>query len=135
MTSLNGQCLCGGVEFSIVTDEPVRADACHCSQCRRWSGHHWASVNGPIDSLFFTRGDGKLKWYRASDFARRGFCGECGSSLFWHADGLEKYKDRVAVALGALVEPTGLKLGVHIFVADKGDYYDIGDGLPQKNQY
>lgn len=135
MTSLSGRCLCGGVEFSIVADEPERADACHCTQCRRWSGHYWASVNGSIGSLSFSKGEDRLKWYRASDSARRGFCGECGSSLFWHADGLEKHKDRVAVALGALDEPTGLKLGVHIFVADKGDYYDISDGLPQKEQY
>ncbi len=36
------------------------------------------------------------------------------------------------VAMGALDGPTGLRLARHIFVADKGDYYDIADGLPQE---
>jgi hypothetical protein len=48
------------------------------------------------------------------------------------ADKPGRYKDRIAVALGALDAPTGLKMAEHIFVADKGDYYDIADGLAQK---
>ena len=32
---------------------------------------------------------------------------------------------------GAFHAPTGLKGEAHIFVADKGDYYSIDDGLPQ----
>jgi hypothetical protein len=35
------------------------------------------------------------------------------------------------VALGALDGATGVQLERHIFVAEKGDYYDIADGLPQ----
>jgi hypothetical protein len=35
----------------------------------------------------------------------------------------------LGVAMGAFASPTGTKLTVHIFVADKGDYYDILDGL------
>ncbi len=71
--------------------------------------------------------DGPVRWFRSSDSARRGFCPDCGSSLFWQADGA----DRVSVAPGAVDAPTGLHLAGHIFVADKGDYYDIADGLPQ----
>jgi hypothetical protein len=36
--------------------------------------------------------------------------------------------------MGAFDGPTGTKLTKHIFVADKGDYYDIADGLPQNQQ-
>jgi hypothetical protein len=36
--------------------------------------------------------------------------------------------------MGAFDAPTGTKLEMHIFVADKGDYYDIADGLPQNPQ-
>jgi hypothetical protein len=119
------------VAFSIDPDAFDNRTACHCSQCRRWSGHYWASVSGPIDLFSIDKGEEKLKWHHASDFARRGFCSECGSSLFWHAHGLDDHKDRIAVAFGALNSPTALKLKEHIFVADKGDYYEIGDGLPQ----
>lgn len=36
--------------------------------------------------------------------------------------------------MGAFDAPTDTRLAVHIFVADKGDYYDIADGLPQNQQ-
>jgi hypothetical protein len=68
-----------------------------------------------------------LCWYQSSAKVRRGFCGECGSTLFWEPQG----QDRVAVAMGAFDLPTGTQLGIHIFVASKGDYYQIADGLPQ----
>lgn len=127
-----GRCLCGAVVFSLDAKAFDDRSACHCSQCRRWSGHVWASVSGPRARLHIQTGEDKVKWHHASDFARRGFCSECGASLFWHAEGLEDYKHRIAVAFGALDNPTGLQLKEHIFVADKGDYYDIADGLPQK---
>ncbi len=132
--SLTGQCLCGDVSFSFAREDLKSVDACHCGQCRQWSGNYWASVNISFDALKFTS-DGTFTWYRASNYARRGFCSKCGSSLFWHADKLDDHKDRVAVALGSLNGPTGLALTEHIFVADKGDYYDIADGLPQKQKY
>lgn len=73
---------------------------------------------------------GEVRWYAASDIARRGFCGRCGSFLFWQANG----SDRISFALGAIDGPTGLRVARHIFVADKGDYYLIADGAPQEPQ-
>ena len=135
MANVTGRCLCGEIEFLIAANKFENPSACHCGQCRRWSGHYWPTVNGPIADLVISKGEDKLKWYRASNFARRGFCSECGSSLFWNAEGVKEHKDRIAVALGALDAPTGVKLEEHIFVADKGDYYEINDGLSQKAQY
>ena len=126
--------MCGAVAFEFLADE-TRVHACHCSQCRAWSGHVWASVNAPYDSLKFKNGEDGLSWFRSSDYARRGFCQECGSALFWHADKLDDYKHRVAVAAGAVDAPNVLAMAEHIFVADKGGYYEIGDGLPQKEKY
>lgn len=109
--------------------------ACHCAQCRRWSGHHWASVNVPANGLVITKGEESLRWFRSSDHARRGFCRECGSALFWHADRLDDHKSRIAIGAGSLDAPTNSMLAVHIFVADKGDYYELKDGLPQKKTF
>jgi hypothetical protein len=80
------------------------------------------------DSYLTVTGD--ICWFAASDFAKRGFCPTCGSFLFWKANG----ETGTAVSLGALDGPTGLHLARHIFVADKGDYYDINDGVPQEEQ-
>lgn len=131
---MTGRCLCGAIAFE-ATGDRAGATACHCSQCRRWSGHHWASVNVPVASLVVTKGEESLKWHRSSDYARRGFCRECGSALFWHADKLDDYKDRIAIGAGALDAPTHVALQEHIFVRDKGDYYGITDGLPQKQTF
>ena len=122
VTEFTGRCLCGQISFRGTYDQDHGLKACHCSQCRRWSGHVWAAILPRSLDI-----QGQPKWYRASDIARRGFCEGCGSSLFWQRDG----SDIIDVAAGAIDNPTGLRLLGHIFVADKGDYYDIADGLPQ----
>lgn len=123
-----GSCLCGAVTFE-VSGELATPDACHCSQCRKQSGHYWAATDVP-KSRVTIHGEDSLTWYQASEKARRGFCSTCGSFLFWDAIG----KDEFGIAMGAFDGPTGVKLGLHIFVADKGDYYEIADGLPQNPQ-
>ena len=72
-------------------------------------------------------GEDSLAWYAASGFAKRGFCKTCGSALFWKRDGA----DRVSILAGAFDLPSGLAAERHIFVAGKGDFYAIADGLPQ----
>ncbi len=124
MTPLLGRCLCGAITFR-VTAPPTDASACHCSQCRRQSGNYWASANVPATALEI---EGEPRWVAASPMARRGFCADCGSFLFWQGTG----ETSVAFALGALDTPTGLRIERHIFTADKGDWYDIADGLPQR---
>lgn len=120
---LRGQCLCGDVRFE-VAGTPRGAAICHCGQCRKQSGHVWASAFVPEAELTIT---GTPAWYEASGMAKRGFCPRCGSFLFWSAHD----EDTISFALGALDAPTGITLERHIFVEDKGDYYDISDGLPQ----
>ena len=121
-----GSCLCGLVTFTIDGDLKP-GDACHCSQCRKQSGHFWASTDVPEDRIVIAGGD-NLTWYQASEKVRRGFCKICGSFLFW--DPL--HQPRIAVAMGSLDKPVHATLSHHIFVSDKGDYYDIADGLPQE---
>jgi hypothetical protein len=120
-----GSCLCGAVTFE-VSGALGAPDACHCSQCRRQSGHFWASTDVPRDALTL-HGANNLSWFRSSERVRRGFCSTCGSSLFWEPIG----KDMIAIAMGAFDRPTGTSLAMHIHVADKGDYYEITDGVPQ----
>ncbi len=120
-----GSCLCGAVRFT-VEGELEPAIACHCTQCRKTSGHYWVSAGVPRKALKVD-GEFNVAWFRSSEQAQRGFCSTCGASLFWDPVG----QDRVAVALGAFEAPTGARIEKHIFVADKGDYYEITDGLPQ----
>ena len=121
---LKGSCNCKSVTFEVRANWKG-ASNCHCGQCRKQSGHVWASAFAPVGDIAIT---GEPQWYRSSDAAQRGFCPTCGAFLFWKHDA----EDTMSFALGALDGPTGLHLQKHIFVADKGDYYEIADGVPQK---
>ncbi|MBU6395395.1 MAG: GFA family protein [Sphingomonadales bacterium] len=120
-----GSCLCGAVRFTVAGDLPP-PDACHCSQCRKQTGHFLASTDVLKTVLTIDQTEA-LAWFMSSENVRRGFCRTCGSTLFWEP----LNRERIAVAMGAFDTPTGTSLGHHIFVADKGDYYAITDGLPQ----
>ena len=120
-----GSCLCGAVRFN-VEGELNGGDGCHCVQCRKHSGHYFASTD-VLKSALTIESESDLAWYQSSERVRRGFCSRCGSSLFWDPIQSEK----IAIALGAFDGPTGTRLHMHIFTAEKGDYYDIADGLPQ----
>jgi len=72
-----------------------------------------------------------LKWYRSSADIQRGFCNRCGGNIFWKPDsGSDIY-----VTVGTLDRPTGLRLSEHIYVGSKSDYYELTDGLPQKEKW
>jgi hypothetical protein len=117
-----GGCLCGAVRY--VVAGPLRdVVVCHCGRCRRTHGHVAAySACARADLVVQERG--ALRWYEA-DGRARGFCGVCGASLFWRAEG----RPTISVAAGTLDAPTGLRTVAHIFTADQGDYYAIdGDG-------
>lgn len=119
-----GRCLCGGVRYR-VEGELRDAVACHCAQCRKITGHHAAFSACRNEDLVF-ESDKTLAWYESSPSVRRGFCGKCGSTLFWD----DRSRDYIAVAAGALDQPTGIRLTKHIYVSDKGDYYRIEGCAP-----
>lgn len=122
-----GGCLCGGVRYTLTA--PLREIiACHCSQCRRTSGHFVAATSVPTSALVLDRSD-TLAWYVSSAAAERGFCNRCGGNLFWrptHAGATD-----ISIMAGTIDPPTGVRIGAHIFVRDKSDYYAIDDGVPQ----
>lgn len=119
---MKGSCLCGAVGYTV--SGPMRpVIACHCTQCRKTSGHHVAATSAPRETVAVS---GDVRWFRSSGTARRGFCPVCGSNLFWDGPGAN-----LSIMAGTLDGRTGLRLAAHIFCADKGDYYEIADGLPQ----
>ena len=128
---IRGSCECGEVTFSVIGPLSPTV-ACHCSQCRKTSGHYWAATEVPSTNLSLIKDRG-LKWYRSSDQARRGFCVGCGSSLFWEADG----EGTINIGAGTLDDlPSGATtFAKHIFMAHKGTYYDVADGLPQSDAW
>lgn len=126
---ITGGCECKKVRFEVPA---VREDVtvCHCGQCRRTSGHIWASTVAKFEDFTLTEDEG-LVWYASSSFAKRGFCKHCGSSLFYRMND----EEGIAIAAGCLDDDNGLTVGKHIFVADKGRYYEIGDNAPKIDKH
>lgn len=120
-----GGCLCGAVRYE-VTGQLTSVTYCHCSKCRKWHGHAGAYCAVDRDGFKLTEA-GSLRWFAASDTVRRGFCGECGSSLFFD----ETTDPKISLCPGTLDSPTGVREKAHIFVGSKGDYYEVDDELPK----
>ena len=127
--SVKGSCECQGVVFELI-GELRDVVFCHCSQCRKTSGHYWAATQVSKGTLNLIKAT-SLSWYDSSDKARRGFCSVCGSSMFYERKGI----DKISVSAGSLEIPTSLDRMRHIYVTSKGDYYDISDDLPQFEEY
>jgi hypothetical protein len=114
-----------------VSLELTQVTFCHCSKCRRWHGHAGAytAVDRPGFQVTEQRG---LRWYAASPTVRKGFCGECGSSLFWDEEG----EPKMSICAGTLDAPTGLTPKAHIYLGSKGDYYEVpDDGLLRREEF
>lgn len=125
--TFHGSCACGGVAF--VATGPLRElVACHCSQCRRTSGHYWSATSVPEDR-FVLEQDDCLRWFRSSDMAERGFCNRCGASLLWRPFG----EGTMHMAPGAFDEPVGLPTTQVLFPEDAPDYYSVEGPPPDKS--
>ena len=127
---MTGRCLCGAVRFEV--HAPLRGIlVCHCVECRRWAGGPWPATAARREDLVLLESTG-LRWVLSPESesgARRGFCAECGSSLFWDAPAAAT----VSIAPGSLDEPTGLSRIGHVYVSQVPDWYSLpDDGLPRR---
>lgn len=73
-------------------------------------------------------GDATMAQYSSNDWAIRGFCGDCGSTLrLWY----KCEPDRVSIAAGSFHEPSlkgvTLKAKKHIFLHEKAPWVVLGD--------
>jgi hypothetical protein len=130
MTELRatGGCLCGAVRYE-VRGKLRDVVLCHCIECKRAHGSVGAYSSAYHEDFQLLR-DGALRWIDSPESdhaAKRGFCAECGSSLFWQGRDLP----RVGIAAGTLDRPTGLRVAAHIYTHQAGDWDELpDDGLP-----
>ncbi len=125
----SGGCLCGAVRFEVSLPEAAY-NICHCERCRKWSGGPLMAVHCLGDVTF--EKDADLRWYQGTPWAQRGFCGACGSSLFWRlADDPEAL---LIVAADALDRSDDLVLQRHIYIDAKPDRYDFAGDHPRATE-
>jgi len=100
-----GACLCGAVTFGF-RGSPRFVSECFCVSCRRAHGASviaWAGVETERFELLDP--SDKLRWFNSSEESERGFCVECGSTLFFRA---QKWPEETHMALACINSPHDL---------------------------
>ncbi len=119
--NLSGGCQCGAVRFELA-QRPAEYGACHCNMCRKIGGGVALSFMVPGDGLTWTAQD-TLKTYTSSQWAERGFCTTCGSSLFWRLTAPGPMHGLLSVSVSALDNMDGIPFNSEVYIDHKPDSY------------
>jgi hypothetical protein len=114
-TEVSGTCLCGSVKLRATVKERVYG-ACHCGICRKWGGGPLLAVECAEAPVI--EGAEHIRAYDSSEWAERGFCGKCGTHLFYRL----KAQDFYALPLG-LLEEGDWRFGHQVFIDEKPAHY------------
>ncbi|MGJ8617101.1 MAG: GFA family protein [Sulfitobacter sp.] len=115
--SKTGGCLCGAARFEL-SEAPTEYGACHCGICRKFSGGIEMGVHVPPGGITWTRAD-SVRAYTSSEWAERGFCSACGSSLFWRLTAPGPMQGMLSLSVGALDDMKGMKFTTEVYVDAK----------------
>lgn len=122
---MKGSCLCGAVRFEI--DPPSLFCAhCHCEWCRKAHGAAFVTWLGAAESRFRLTGEPPLRWYRSSALSERGFCTQCGTTLFFRSTAAP---GEVHVARALVEDPVDREPSSHVFADQAVPWVTLGDEL------
>ena len=117
--SKTGGCLCGAVRFTL-NDTPTEYGACHCGMCRKFSGGIELGIQVMPGGITWDA-DEDLATYSSSEWAERGFCRKCGSSLFWRLTAPGPMQGMLSLSVGALDSMDGLEFNTEVYIDHKPD--------------
>ncbi len=118
---MHGSCLCGAVQFEAEPHER-HSHACHCGMCRRWTGAAFVATPVPEAALRW-QGEENIGVYRSSEWAERGWCARCGSTLFYRVTAEGEMQGMHFLALGLFDAPDALPLASEIYIDMKPASY------------
>lgn len=123
--AITGGCLCGEVEFA--TDaEHLWCAHCHCTMCQQAHGAAFVTWAGyPEDAV--TLSGKKLVWYQSSTEAERGFCGQCGTTLFFRS---KKWPGELHIARSLIQGSCGPQPKGHAYYDTHVAWIDDSKTLP-----
>ncbi len=115
-----GSCLCGAIKFKANTIN-LKMGACHCGTCRKWGGGPFMAVDCGSDVDF--ENVETLTVFNSSDWAERGFCGTCGTHLFYRL----KESDQYMMPAGTLNIESDCNFDQQVFIEEKPSYYTFSN--------
>ena len=124
MLNHTGGCLCGEVRYE-AEGEPINVRVCHCRLCQRAIG---AAFNArALFAIDKVRMSGEPATAHSSPGLKRGFCRNCGTTLF----SVREEQGVMGLTFGSLDEPDRVKPADHIWISSKQAWLELDDGLPQ----
>ncbi|MBC7985394.1 MAG: GFA family protein [Sphingomonadaceae bacterium] len=125
-----GQCHCGAIRYQ-VSGEPLHHALCHCTDCRRSSGAPavaWALF--PREDVTIS---GETRDYASSEHARRHFCPDCGTGLFYTSEAV--FPGKIDIQSATLDDPDAFPLGAQIQTAERIGWMEKAHELPQFERF
>ena len=113
-----GTCLCGAVHITANQMNP-QMGACHCNMCRKWTGGPLLSVDCGTDVSF--TGKENISTFNSSAWAERGFCGKCGTHLFYRL----KTNNQYIMPIGIFDHHDAFTFDNQIFIDEKPAFYSF----------
>ena len=128
MSDFEGQCLCGAVRFA-VTPPTLFCAHCHCRWCRAAHGAAFVTWVGAAEDRFrLLPGSAEPRWFQSSQQSRRGFCGNCGTTLFFAST---LCPGEIHVTRASLPEAIDREPQLHCFYDQHVHWARVGDALPR----
>ncbi len=128
-TLMHGGCLCGAVTYRIHAASKWCAH-CHCSLCRRAHGAGYVTWLGCEEDTVEIEDDASmLRWFASSSAAERGFCGRCGSTLFFRSG---RWPGELHIAVGCLDDGPDRTPQAHVYWESRVDWIEVADSLPRR---
>lgn len=130
VTTLQGQCFCGEVRFSVENTFDY-AFFCHCSRCRLRTGSAFAAIAGiEVDKVQVTAGTDHLLIEGDCSEGYGARCSRCYGFLF----AVVRERKFMHVSLGTLDGTPSRLPDHHIYVGSKAPWFQITDELPQYDE-
>ena len=124
-----GGCLCGAIRYE-AAQSAMFTVLCHCRMCQQWTGSAMlGSVTFDRDTITFTKGTPKL--HQSSSVCERGFCADCGSSLFTRYCSGGPFDTVIFIALGTLDDPETCVPDIHYGAESELSWMRRDDRLPR----
>ena len=126
-STCNGACLCGSVRFHY-RPPSLWCAHCHCTMCQRAHGAAVVTWVGVPEAQFQLDAGETLRWHRSSPEAERGFCSECGSTVFFRSS---RWPGEMHIARANLAGEIDRKPSGHVFWDTHVNWLAPGDDLPR----
>lgn len=122
-----GGCLCGAVRFTARL-AGTTFGACHCEMCRRWAGSVFLGITVPAEDVVW-KGEDHIATRQTSDWAKRAWCSDCGSALYYRVTVDAPDARNLELPIGLLDNADGLTMTSEIYIDQKPDSFAFaGEG-------